>query len=113
MAAPAPPAGGDAQPGGGHVSAPAAVKAAAGRPGPAVPDVEVRFEDVSWSIPLTTQAVRAGLPNVLGDIARSVLFVPTALARAVLNAGKPRPKPEMFRVLDGVSGVIRPGTMTL
>lgn len=82
--------------------------------GPKVPDIEVRYEDISWSIPLTTQTVREGLPDVLSSIATSILWVPVLLPYRILSGlGKPKPKPEQFRVLDGVSGVIRPGTMTL
>lgn len=81
---------------------------------PPVPNIEVRFEDLRWSIPITAQEQRKGIPTVLGAVARTFTKLPLAIAARLSHTARAaQAAPPPFVVLDGVSGVLRPGTLTL
>ena len=79
--------------------------------GPPLPLVELRYSGLSYSVKLQAQQqARNELPSVF----RTAANVALALPRRLLALGAPRPPPARdFAILDDVSGVIRPGTLTL
>ena len=78
-----------------------------------LPLVEVRFENVSYSIMHTkTQANRNAMASVMGSIANTFIGPVKAIARCA-TSGRSAEKPTEFKVLDDVSGVIRPASLTL
>ena len=94
----------------GHNSAPAETGLPAHPPAPLV---EVRYENLKYSIKLTAQQRRTDIPTVAGSVANFFLGPPKALIGLATGARRNRVQAEDFRILDDVSGVIRPGTMTL
>ena len=79
--------------------------------GPPLPLVELRYAGLRYSVKLQAQQqARNELPSVFRTIANVAL----ALPRRLLALGAPRAPPARdFLILDDVSGVIRPGTLTL
>ena len=78
---------------------------------PSLPLVEVRYENLEYAIQKAATSASATIPTV-GSTALNVATGPfKALARLAMRSA-PAPK-SVFKVLDGVSGVLRPGTMTL
>ena len=76
-----------------------------------MPAIEVRYNDLSLTVRVSAASASRTMPTVLETLAGAAAALPTALARAVTSA--PPPPMREVRVLDGASGVIRPGTMTL
>ena len=99
----------------GPAPAPASPASAPGSPaepaGPPLPLVELRYAGLRYSVKLQAQQqARNELPSVFRTIANVAL----ALPRRLLALGAPRAPPARdFVILDDVSGVIRPGTLTL
>ena len=81
------------------------------KPGPALPNLELRYRDLCYGVKLQAQQqARSELPSFF----RTVKNVALALPRRILAAGSARPPPARdFVILDHVSGVIKPGTLTL
>ena len=82
---------------------------------PALPAVEVRYEDLSLTVRVSDAAASRTMPTVGETLLGAATALPRALARALSRGGDAAAAPATreVRVLDNVSGVIRPGTMTL
>ena len=83
-------------------------------PRPAVPALELRYDGLSYAIKMAATSQLAGKPSVVNAIVSTLIGVPKALVTIPWAAYKGTlcKQPEEFRILDNVSGVIRPGTMT-
>ena len=97
------------------MSAPSSPVAAPEPPGPVLPRIELRYEGLRYGVKLQAQQqARAQLPSVF----RTISNVALALPRRLLSLGAPAaaagtPAARDFAILDDVSGVIKPGTLTL
>jgi hypothetical protein len=82
---------------------------------PSVPALELRYDGLSYAIKMAATNQLAGKPSVVNAIVNTLIGVPKALITVPWAAykGTLRKQPEEFHILDNVSGVIRPGTMTL
>jgi ABC-type multidrug transport system ATPase subunit/ABC-type multidrug transport system permease subunit len=81
---------------------------------PIVPNVEVRYTDLRYSIKLAAQEQqRSELPNVFKTIFLSATFFPRLFYSIATGQKKKAAAAADFLILDEVSGVIKPGTMTL
>jgi len=101
-------AGAGASPPGGAARA----AGAAGAPQPVVPNVEVRYENLYYAVKLQQQQQeRSELPSVPRTLLSAATFIPRKLAG--LASRKEKVVAPDFIILDNVSGVIRPGTLTL
>ena len=76
-----------------------------------LPQIEVRYTDLSLTVQVTSAAASRSMPTVFETLAGAATALPRALFRTLSQA--PPPPMREVRVLDGASGVIRPGTMTL
>lgn len=79
---------------------------------PPAPRLEVRYRDLSQKVLLTQSASKREVPSVartLGNIATG----PFRAIGSLLTRGKAAAPKTPFVVLDRISGVIRPGTLTL
>jgi len=81
---------------------------------PPVPNVEVRYTDLRYSIKLAAQEQqRAELPNVFKNVFLTATFIPRLIYSVATGQKKKAAAAADFLILDEVSGVIKPGTMTL
>ena len=81
---------------------------------PIVPNVEVRYNDLRYSIKLAAQEQqRSELPNVFKTIFLSATFFPRLFYSIATGQKKKAAAAADFLILDEVSGVIKPSTMTL
>lgn len=76
---------------------------------PPVPSLEIRYENLNYTIKVEAHHARTQIPSVLGVITNIFLGPPKAIATAISNAlaGKKserQPRLEDFRVLEDVSG---------
>ena len=76
-----------------------------------LPRIEVRYTDLSLTMRVSAASASRTMPTVFETLAGAATALPRALAAALTQA--PPPPMREVRVLDGASGVIRPGTMTL
>jgi len=79
---------------------------------PPAPLIEVRFQDVSQVVLMPQKEARKDIPTVASTIAATATF-PFRALYSLATRGRLRPPPVPFTVLDNVSGVIKPGTLTL
>jgi energy-coupling factor transporter ATP-binding protein EcfA2 len=77
----------------------------------AMPSIEIRFVDLS----LQVQVTEAASARTMTTVFKTILDVATAVPRKVIGlaTGKSTTTTHSVKLLDNVSGVIRPGTMTL
>lgn len=89
---------------------------------PVIPNIEVRFEHLSYKIKQSQTVANAVIPTVGSTLAKMALgpfMLPLMIAKKILNKKSPAaaaeepPKVNDFVILDDVSGVLRPGTLTL
>lgn len=81
---------------------------------PQIPDVDVRYSNLSYTLQLPKSAVNYEIETVPGATLATALALPRAVAGLVKRvAGAADTSTQPFKVLDGVSGVLRPGTVTL
>jgi ABC-type protease/lipase transport system fused ATPase/permease subunit len=85
---------------------------------PQIPSVEVRYNDLRFSVKTSTTSASAAIPNVGTTLVNVATFPFKALGKLVLPKSKAALTSESstsknFTVLGGVSGVLRPGTLTL
>jgi ABC-type multidrug transport system ATPase subunit len=76
-----------------------------------LPQIEVRYTDLSLTVRVTAASASRSMPTVFETLSGAATALPRALGRALSQA--PPPPMREVKVLDGASGVIRPGTMTL
>ena len=77
-----------------------------------LPQIEVRYTDLSLTVRVSAASASRTMPTVFETLAGAALALPAAAARA-LSSAPPAPPMREVKVLDGASGVIRAGTMTL
>ena len=85
---------------------------------PTIPSVEVRYSDLKFSVKTSSTSATAEIPNVGSTLVSVAAFPFKALGKLVLPKSKApltteSSTPKNFTVLGGVSGVLRPGTLTL
>ena len=78
-----------------------------------LPSIEVRYEELSLTVRVSDAAAARTMPTVGETLFGAATALPRALARAFSRADAAAAPAREVRVLDGVSGVIRPATMTL
>jgi ABC-type multidrug transport system ATPase subunit len=76
-----------------------------------LPQIEVRYTDLSLTVRVTAASASRTMPTVFETLSGAATALPRALVGALSQA--PPPPMREVKVLDGASGVIRPGTMTL
>lgn len=76
-----------------------------------LPQIEVRYTDLSLTVRVTAASASRSMPTVFETLSGAATALPRALVGALSQA--PPPPMREVKVLDGASGVIRPGTMTL
>ena len=84
--------------------------------------MEVRYENLKYSVKLATTAANSQIPTV-GSTLMSVARAPVRIMAGLLSVLKSKkeasplnsshPGLSDFKVLENVSGVLRPGTLTL
>ena len=81
---------------------------------PAIPRIEVRYSDLSYAEKIPRQVSgKAELPSVFGTLWKTCTFFPRLVGRLAGGAAAKVPTTEDFIILEGISGVIKPGTLTL
>jgi ABC-type multidrug transport system ATPase subunit len=88
-------------------------KHAADKPAhPAAPLIEVRYQDVTYHVQVPKQAVKDELPSVARTV-RNTLLGPFNAAFTLASKGSLSAPKRSIEVLQGVTGVLKPGTLTL
>lgn len=80
-----------------------------------VPDVTITYRDVSMSVQLTKASAERTMTTVPAVLLGAATAIPRALYEVALRASghPPAVKTEEFKVLDSISGTLRPGQLTL
>ena len=77
-----------------------------------LPKIEVRYENLKYSVKIPRQSASHELPNVFRTIFNTLTF-PARLVHNIATRATKESRTEDFTVLEGISGVIKPGTLTL